>query len=622
MKLLGVPAGQFALCFFITTALTAVFFLPALSGFGHVLLGKEDIQFFIWLFWHYGQSVAHGTDPLYAAEIGYPYGVSLTASTITPFQGVLYLLLPAAWGVFGSITFLQVLSFVLGGLFSFALAYRFTKSFMPSLIGSFIFNFSAFHFEKVLHHLNYSMAMPFVALFFLCYYDALAERPEERHHLWLALALLLVALNEMAVAIMIGFIVFIDILFRHARASKVSLLSVRNIVTLGAAAALSILLFELSVAAQLPLLFTYVIPGLVFVAACLFLVLGWGNLVRREIAGGFFISMAVCAVPLLGYGALLALHGSYVIQPDSAIVDALQYNVPIEYTLLPSQLQQVAHLGLFQDLPAASDTAGAYLGPVVILLLLASLLLPKASEDENHVRDLGIICLLFSFPVIAVGSTLLMGTPFLAGPLFPLLGVLRSQSRFIMLALIFISIAAALLCARLFTNRKNGTIMAAGLALLLLAASWPALGSFTFEPQVPQFYLNLANETHNVSIFLYPDMDYYTLLQESYYQTIYGDNISYGVLSRFPEGTNPLFALYTEDNVTTGEVVQVVRSLGYDYVVVQKLQCTSNPDCFYGTFTPIPELRLDYIKEGMEKAFGNETYEDNAIIVYDTKPLG
>ncbi len=618
MKLLGVPAEQLALCFLITTALTAVFFLPALSDFGHVLLGKEDIQFFIWLFWHYGQSVAHGTDPLYAAEIYYPYGISLAATTITPFQGALYLLMPADWGVFGRITSLQLLAFVLGGLFSFALAYRFTSSFMPSLIGSFIFNFSAFHFEKALHHLNYSMAMPFVALFFLCYYDALAQRPKDRQHLWLALALLLVALNELTIAIMIGFIVFIDIFIRYARESGVNLVSVRNMLTVGGAIALSVIIFEISAAAQLPVLFAYIVPGTLFVAACLFIVLGRSNIISRETAGGFFTSMAVCAIPVLCYGALLALHGSYAFQPDSALTNALRYSVPIDFVLLPSQLEQVSHLGLFQGLQAASETGGAYLGPVVILLLLSSWLLPKASDHERHARDLGAICLLFSFPLIVVGQDLVTVTPFLAGPLFPLLGFLRVQARFMMLALLFISIASALLSARLLTGRKNGTAMAAGLAMLVLAASWPALGSFAFDPHVPQFYTSISKSPQDHPVFLYPDFNYWTLLEESYYQTIHGKSLSYGTLSRFPEGTNPLFSLYAEDNVTPGEVVPVVRSLGYDYVVVQKLSCTGY-GCFNDDFTPIPAFRLDGIRAGMRKAFGNETYEDAAIIVYDAK---
>lgn len=622
MKLLGVPIEQLALCFIITTALTAIFFLPALSDFGHVLLGKEDIQFFIWLFWHYGQSVAHGTDPLYASEIYYPYAVSLSTSTVTPLQGALYLIMPADWGVFGRITALQVLAFVLGGLFSFALAYRFTKSFMPSLIASFIFNFSAFHFEKALHHLNYSMAVPFVALFFLCYYDALAQRPKDRSHLWLALALLLVALNELTIAIMIGFMVFIDIFIRHARASGVDLPTPRNILTVGCAIAVSLLIFELSSVSQFPALFVYLVPGTLFVAVCLFMVLGKGNLIRRETADGFFVSMAVCAVPVLCYGALLALHGSYAFQPDSILANTLKFPVPIEYVLLPSQLQQVSQLGLFQGLDMASETGGAYLGPVVILLLLASWLLPKASDDERHARNLGVICLLFSFPLIMIGSTPLIVTPLLSGPLFPLLGLLRTQSRFVMLALLFISIAAALLSARLFAKRKNGTAMGAGLAVLLLAASWPALGSFAFEPHVPGFYLNLSGSAHNASIFLYPDLDYYTLLKEDYYQTIHGDNMSYGTVSRFPEGGNPLFSIYQQGNVTPDEAAALVRSMGYDYVVVQKVHCTTGPDCFYGNFIPIQQFRLDWIRQGMRKAFGNETYEDATIMVYDAKRSG
>ncbi len=618
MEVLGVPGRPFLLNAAITLLLTVAIFYPALASFGQVLLGAEDIRLFLWLFWHFSNSLNNGTNPFYAGEIFHPYGISLSMTTLSPLQAIAYWLLPASFGPFGKITLLQALSFVLGGIFAFCLAYRFAKSFLPSFLGSALFNFSVYHSEKALHHLNYSMAFPFLALFFLCYFAA-AER---RKHgiLLLSASLLLLALNEMTVAVMAGFVVFLDV-FRHYLArSRVKLLTTRNAAILGGAVVLSMAANEALATLAAPQLLLYTLPPLPFLAACL-AVLGPANAVAAEKAEGRLRSLVLASLPVAAYTVLLALQPSYAISHDNAISNSLFYAVPVEYLVIPSDFQAVAHAGVFSGLQAGSE-AGVYAAAGLLLLVL-SLVIPGASRDEEYFRNLSLLCLLFSFPIISEGGLTLLTV--LPQPLFPLLGVLRVPVRFMVFSLLFLSLASALLAVRLLSFR-HGRALVAGLSVLVLAVQWPAMGGFTFDGSVPAFYSGLAGTTGltgmtgmtgmtgiEKKVFLYPDMDYYSLLNEVYYQTVHGNSLSAGIVSRQPLSGNPLYSLYSSPNVSRSDALAVAKSLGYDYVVFHKTACSNSSGCFRGIFVQDQAL-MDALAR--EKPPGAKVYEDDSIVVY------
>lgn len=602
MEVLGVPARPFLLNAAVTLVLTAAIFYPALASFGQVLLGTEDMKYFLWVFWHFSNSMDNGTNPFYAGEIFYPYGISLSMTTVSPLQAIAYWLLPASFGPFGKITLLQALSFVLCGIFAFCLAYRFAKSFLPSFLGSALFNFSVYHSENALHHLNYSMAFPFLALFFLCYFAA-AER---RKHsiLLLSVALLLLALNEMTVAVMAGFVVFLDVFWRYLARSRVKL-TLRNAAILGGAVVLSMAANEALATLAAPQLLLYTLPPLPFLAACL-AVLGPANAVAAEKAEGRLRALVLASLPTAAYAVLLALQPSYAISPDNAISNSLFYAVPVEYLVIPSDFQAVAHAGIFSGLPAGSE-AGVYAAAGLLLLAL-SLVLPGASRDEERFRNLALLCLLFSFPIISAGGLTLLTV--LPQPLFPLLGVLRVPVRFMMLSLLFLSLASALLAVRMLRFR-HGRALVAGLSVLVLAVQWPALGSFAFDGSVPAFYSGLAGMEKTV--FLYPDMNYYSLLNEVYYQTVHGNSLSAGIVSRQPLSGNPLYSLYSSRNVSRSDALAVAKSLGYDYVVFHKTTCSNSSGCFRGVFVQDQAL-MDALAR--EKPPGAKVYEDDSMAVY------
>jgi hypothetical protein len=165
MRVLGAPIGFLAAHSLATMAFSAMIFFPAIAGFGTVAISDAGIV------------------PL---EI--------------PFAGIL-----------GSITIIQLLSYLLGGIFSFALAYFFSKSFLPSVAASFAYNFSLLHFEGALTDPGYVMALAFIPLFFLSYFSV-SRKPDLKDITLLSGSLLLVGLGSVGLAGLCGFFVFLDML--------------------------------------------------------------------------------------------------------------------------------------------------------------------------------------------------------------------------------------------------------------------------------------------------------------------------------------------------------------------------------------------------------------------------
>ncbi|MFH0885421.1 MAG: hypothetical protein V1861_06965 [Candidatus Micrarchaeota archaeon] len=621
MKVLDVPLKDLLFAASISAFLTFAIFLPAISDFGNTLIGTEDIRFFLWLFQHYESSIRAGTDVLHAGEIYWPYGVSLARTSPVPLQAAAYLLLPSGWGQFGRITALQLLSFILGGIFSFALAYRFTKSFLPSLAGMVIFNFSVFHFEKAIHHLNYSMSFPFLALLFLFYYDAL-DNPKKnvRPLAFFSLSLLLLALNELTVAIMAGFIIFLDIFARYLEKSKLRVFTPRNTVLLGMGIISSVFLHELLAILSTEPFIIYILPSAPFLLACLFII-GPVNAQKTETALGLGRSMLLCSLPTLAYIAFISIQPSYPFESEPFFSSLFWYAVPAHYLVLPSDFQAFSHIGIFSGLKAFGE-AGIYLGLPLISLILLSIYWGKATENEVRARDFGIFSTLISFPLLVLSAQLLILTPFLVTSAFPLLSVLRVPSRFMLFALLFLAIMSAMAIKRLILSggmRMNAVVVL--LILLLIAERWPATSEFIFDGRVPEFYSALAREQGNSTIFIYPDIRYYSGLNEVYYQTVHGKNMSYGIVSRDPSGGNVLYSLYShplESYAQIDETVEnstaIVRKFGFDYIVVEKLGCLK--ECFYGTFTPPEENYTRNLQEELKKRFGPPIFEDDSILVF------
>ena len=534
MRLLGVPINMLAANCAATLIIAILMFLPAIQDFGNTVIGTEDIQFFAWLFWHYENSLESLSSPLYADEIFHPYGISLVPTTTAPLQALLYLLLPGS--ALGKITLLQLSSYLLAGVFSFALSYRYCKSFLPSMAASFTYNFSVFHFEKAVHHLNYNMAFAFLPLFFLAYLG-MSERPKRREIVFVSISLLLVALNELSTAIMCGFIVFLDIYRRYSKESGVELFTVRNVLAFALSIAAALLVSEALVLFAMPALAVYVIPSLIPLAA-MTLILGKDNLAGLERKMRRFSSMALAALPAAAFMALMALQPFYEFALDSTAASLLKYPVPLEYLFMPSGFMLLSQIT--GSLESYSEH-GIYLGLGVVALIASSIIIKGAGDEEEYFRNWFLLSLLFAFPVMVVFGFAAGFSPLIPQLMFPLLGVQRVSARFVMFALVFLAPLTAVFFERIFRGKKYGMLILALLTIGTVAERWPSTGGLEFRADIPQFYQDV-----NGTIFLYPNFNYHTLLEEVYAQSVHGNALSYGTVSRFPTGGNPVYDFYQD----------------------------------------------------------------------------
>ncbi len=616
--MLGVPLEVLVIASLLTIVISAAMLYPALSDFGHRLVGTEDIKFFMWLFWHYENSLHQGTNPFFANEIFYPDGIWLSRTTIAPSPGLLYMTMPDIWGPYGKITIIQLLSLVLGGIFSFAFCYRLLKDAsseidrsLPALLGSIVFNFSTFHLLSITHYLNYAMAIPFIPLFFIFYLDLCDKRRDAKTIIGLAASLLFISLGEITVALMLGLIVSVDIALTYMRHGKRAI-GTKEVVILAVAGILSLALSTLLGFEPKYLIAEYLLPPAVFIASTVLFVIGTDQALRAEKELKLVQYLAIASIPVCAYIALIYLLPAYQITPDIALPYSYITAVPLQNLFLPTNISAIGtllHLGGLQ----VSDV-GAFVGYAVSSLIALSFLIKGAGKEEVRFRDLMLLSLLFAFPIVMVGNQFIAGSPFFPQTLFPLLSVLRVPARFILFVMFFASGCICLAADRIM-RWKHGQIAIVILIVLMLIEIWPNYSAFMFAPSVPAFYTSLAASGNHPAIFLYPDLGYYELLNEAYYQTIHGAPLSYGVLSRAPAPTDTLTRIYA-NNATEDEIVKFVEDDGFDYVVVQKTSCKTDADCFMGSYTPINENTLMGIENDMGQAFGKPIYEDGTMLAY------
>jgi hypothetical protein len=173
MRFLGAPLDFLAAHSMATMIFVAMIFFPAIAGFGTVAV--------------FGGGMA-------------PLEIPLA-------------------GIVGSITIIQLLSYLLGGIFSFALAYFFSKSFLPSVAASFAYNFSLIHFEGAVTDPGYAMALAFVPLFFLSYFSVSGKSGAEGKALFSG-SLLVVGLGSVGLAGLCGLFVFLDMLSKSTNVKR------------------------------------------------------------------------------------------------------------------------------------------------------------------------------------------------------------------------------------------------------------------------------------------------------------------------------------------------------------------------------------------------------------------
>jgi len=134
---------------------------------GRAYIGTStDPQIFIWSIAWWPHAIAHGVNPFYTHSIWAPEGVNLAWTTSVP--GIALLVAPLTW-LFGAVVSYNVATLLMPGLAAwtaFLLCRHITRSLWPSLVGGYLFGFSAYMAGQIGAHMHMDSVflLPLVAL--------------------------------------------------------------------------------------------------------------------------------------------------------------------------------------------------------------------------------------------------------------------------------------------------------------------------------------------------------------------------------------------------------------------------------------------------------------------------
>ncbi len=170
VRLIVIPLVVYLVCFYLLT-------FPQLHQFStHYLTDEGDGLSNIWNLWWTNKAITElHQSPWHTTFLYYPYGTSLLAHTLNPFNGIMAIILTRFMTQVQVNNFIVVFAFVVSGVTAFFLAREFTKSLFACLLGGFIFTFSEYHFAHAQGHLNL-ISMEWIPLFMLWWYR-LITRP-------------------------------------------------------------------------------------------------------------------------------------------------------------------------------------------------------------------------------------------------------------------------------------------------------------------------------------------------------------------------------------------------------------------------------------------------------------
>jgi len=197
-KTIGQQIAMFAAVFAAFTLLTAALLWPWMGHLSTELIGpvEDNLQDF-WNSWY----AAVASDPhhfFYTKLIRYPEGIALNYHSFAYPQIGLFVALTKLFGTDrNTLILLQnltlLLSFPLAGTGAFYLARHFTKFIPAAFAGGFVFAFNPWHVGQAMHHMHVSW-IGFIPFFVLAYLLAL----ERRSVFWLCVAIVFNALTALS----------------------------------------------------------------------------------------------------------------------------------------------------------------------------------------------------------------------------------------------------------------------------------------------------------------------------------------------------------------------------------------------------------------------------------------
>lgn len=183
------PLLLYLLSFFVLT-------YPAMAKFRtHFFADEGDGLQNVWNLWWVERAITvQHQSPWHTQYLHFPYGTSLLAHTLNPFNGFLAVGLSRFLTAVTVYNVIVTFSFVAGGMTAFLLAHYLTAAYWPSIAAGFIFTFSNYHFTQAQGHLQL-VSLEWIPLFVLVWLRLLS-RPTVGLAIGAALVLFLVILCD------------------------------------------------------------------------------------------------------------------------------------------------------------------------------------------------------------------------------------------------------------------------------------------------------------------------------------------------------------------------------------------------------------------------------------------
>jgi hypothetical protein len=149
-------------------AIFAILTFSSLEQFStHFLTGPGDGMQNVWNLWWVNHALTElHQSPWRSPYLHSPAGVSLVAHTLNSFNGFLGTALLTVLTLVQTFNTIVVFTFVAAGVTAFHLCRSLTRSWVPSLIGGFVFTFSSFHFAHAQEHMQLT-SLEWIPLFAL-----------------------------------------------------------------------------------------------------------------------------------------------------------------------------------------------------------------------------------------------------------------------------------------------------------------------------------------------------------------------------------------------------------------------------------------------------------------------
>ena len=157
------PAARAAAAFLIYLATSTLLWgIPVLAHLAtrYLANGRGDVDLYRWSLAWVPWAVSHGHTPLFTDKVFAPGGVDLTWSTIVPGPALVMWPVTRLFGTLASHNVLKLLAPALAGWAAYLVCNRLTRTFWPSLVGGYLFGFSAYMVGQMQSHLNLVLVFP------------------------------------------------------------------------------------------------------------------------------------------------------------------------------------------------------------------------------------------------------------------------------------------------------------------------------------------------------------------------------------------------------------------------------------------------------------------------------